>query len=169
LLMWHRVCLSSLKVWRGLAPDVAHFALKIQLLPGPMFRVSIHREYTLFLLRPPFWILDPLGFFFCVPNFCMNRLFRFSIHRDALYCLSRPFGFSTYRALLFFFTPLFFRHSTFGCIKITKRGSSSLHGVINIGCPSNWIFERYASNRIIDPDCPITLNLEKHAPGWLAL
>src|SRR3954469_22033137 len=37
------------------------------------------------------------GYFilFYVSNFCLDRPFGFSIHRDALFCLSRPFGFST--------------------------------------------------------------------------
>ena len=42
--------------------------------------------------------------FFCflfVSNFCPDRLFRFSVRRDAHFCLSRPFGFSTYRAVFF--------------------------------------------------------------------
>jgi len=33
-------------------------------------------------------------FLFCVPNFCLDRPFGFSVHRDALYCLSRLFRFS---------------------------------------------------------------------------
>src|SRR6266487_3684807 len=41
-------------------------------------------------------------FLFCfAPNFCLDRPFGFSIHRDAHFCLSRPFGFSTQRAVLF--------------------------------------------------------------------
>ena len=35
--------------------------------------------------------------FFCfIPNFCLNRPFGFSIHRDAHFYPSRPFGFSTF-------------------------------------------------------------------------
>ena len=38
--------------------------------------------------------------FFCfIPNFCWNRPFEFSIHRDAHFFPSRPFGFSTCRVI----------------------------------------------------------------------
>ena len=39
-------------------------------------------------------------FFVFIPNFCLNRPFGFSIHRDAHFCPSRPFGFSTCRVVL---------------------------------------------------------------------
>ncbi|AES70999.1 transmembrane protein, putative [Medicago truncatula] len=31
-------------------------------------------------------------FLFCAPNFCLDRPFGFSVHRDALYCLSCLFS-----------------------------------------------------------------------------
>ena len=37
--------------------------------------------------------------FYFIPNFCLNRPFGFSIHRDAYFCPSRPFGFSTCRVI----------------------------------------------------------------------
>ena len=39
-------------------------------------------------------------FFVFIPNFCLNRPFGFSVHRDAHFCPSRPFGFSTCRVIL---------------------------------------------------------------------
>ena len=44
---------------------------------------------------------------FFVPNFCLDRPFGFSIHREAHFCLGRPFGFSTYHAVLFFLDKVF--------------------------------------------------------------
>src|ERR1051325_45756 len=47
---------------------------------------------SLFLPRLPFLVFNLSGYFlFIVSNFCLDRPFRFSIHRDALFCLSRPF------------------------------------------------------------------------------
>ena len=45
-----------------------------------------------FLPRLPFQVFNLSGYFlFIVSNFCLDRLFRFSIHQDAHFCLSRPF------------------------------------------------------------------------------
>jgi len=41
-------------------------------------------------------------------NFCIDRPFRFSVHRDANFCLSRLFRFSAYRAVLLFLGKVFF-------------------------------------------------------------
>ena len=38
-------------------------------------------------------------FLLFIPNFCLNRPFGFSIHRDAHFFPSRPFGFSTCRVI----------------------------------------------------------------------
>src|ERR1051325_10878030 len=47
---------------------------------------------SLFLPRLPFQVFNLSGYFlFIVSNFCLDCLFRFSIHRDAHFCLSRPF------------------------------------------------------------------------------
>ena len=42
-----------------------------------------------------------------IPNFCLDRLFRFSVHRDTLFCPSRLFRFSTCRVYnpFFIFNP----------------------------------------------------------------
>ena len=50
-----------------------------------------------FLPKSPFRVFNLPGvqIFLFIPNFCLDRPFRFSAYRDALFCLSRPFRFST--------------------------------------------------------------------------
>ena len=55
----------------------------------------------LFVKIPNFCLDRPFGFSvhreyipFCAPNFCLDRPFGFSVHRDAHFCLSRLFRFS---------------------------------------------------------------------------
>jgi len=48
-----------------------------------------------FLPRSPFRVFGPPGNSFLLPLFCLNCLWRLSIHRGAHFCLSRPFRFLT--------------------------------------------------------------------------
>jgi len=68
----------------------------------PLARLSSHALCFIFLKKSLTFAWTTLSgfqstgsiFLFYAPNFCLDRPFGFSVHRDALYCLSRLFRFS---------------------------------------------------------------------------
>src|ERR1043165_5832911 len=89
---------------------------------------------SLFLPRLPFQVFNLSGYFlFIVSNFCLDRLFRFSIHRDAHFCLSRPLRVFDLPSCSFVF---FFRQSIFlTASAFTGCGSSSPSMVVTVIAP----------------------------------
>jgi len=94
----HRLAGSKIFWWHYLYWTLycrAHFGHRIC---GQCF---LHVCFCLFFLSSHFCLDRPFGFsihrgidsFHC-PCFCLNCLWRLSIHRGAHFCLSRPFGFS---------------------------------------------------------------------------
>src|SRR6266487_3939665 len=102
---WGKVCRSE--VWQ----KSPFCTLKPNIFSWSCFNSHVFCFFFLFFLKSLTFAWTALsGFqstgniflFFCfTPNFCLDRPFGFSIHRDAHFCLSRPFGFSTQRAVLF--------------------------------------------------------------------
>jgi len=103
------------ETWRAVAADVPWEANSLSIkglgeaaickwaqgvLPSACF--SSHSLFLFLFVKIPNFCLDrPFKFLvhreyilFCAPNFCLDSPFGFSIHRGALYCLSRLIRFS---------------------------------------------------------------------------
>src|ERR1044072_8571139 len=89
--------------------------------------VTLSFFVSLFLPRLPFQIFNLSGYFlFIVSNFCLDCLFRFSIHRDALFCLSRPLRVFDLPSCSFVF---FLDKVFFDCVSIHRmREFITVHG-----------------------------------------